>query len=462
MEKNLFKLFPMRKPNQAVQFLLLILFALPLSAFAQGGGFSYQAVARDNSGNPMANESVNLTFTIRKGADNGAIQFEENHTASTNDYGLFSVVIGDGTNVSGSLDGITWGNDDYFLQVEVNGGSVSNEPLQSVPYAKVATNMALNDLEDVNASGAASGDVLSWNGSNWAATSGGGGGAWSISGTTTTNTTSGRVLVNRTNTVTGNEYFGFTTPTSGTAYGGMYINTDSDEGRPFYGYATGGSSRAWTYWDGSDSIWKVYNSGVQLSLTQAGHMGIGTADPTNTLELIHDVGTGTNTLGNGLKIHHISSFGDHYWDLYVVSGGDMRLLADGNLVGTFNSATGAYTTSSDLRLKTEVEPYGDVLPNLMKLQPKTYRYTRTGAAGRRALGFVAQEVEPLFPHLVYDNQEGNDPETLLTLDYAGFSVVAIKAIQEQQAVIEQQNEAMAEMNARIEALEAMVAELARD
>ena len=92
-----------------------------------------------------------------------------------------------------------------------------------------------------------------------------------------------------------------------------------------------------------------------------------------------------------------------------------------------------------------------VLSNVLRLTPDTYTY-KSDAEQKLCYGFIAQDVEQIFPHLVMT--PSNDPErpSNYTMDYTGFGVLAIKAIQEQQAIIEDQE-------ARISKLEALVAEL---
>lgn len=95
---------------------------------------------------------------------------------------------------------------------------------------------------------------------------------------------------------------------------------------------------------------------------------------------------------------------------------------------------------------------GSVLDKVVALQPSRYEFIDQNPTHRKSLGFIAQEVQPLFPELVY---EANDKERgleCLTLDYAGFGIVAIKAIQEQQKIIETQE-------ARIKSLEERLARL---
>ena len=104
----------------------------------------YQAVARNSGGNLIANQAVGLQFTIRTALWNGSIEYQETNTATTNDLGLFSVNIGGGTIVSGTMAGITWSSASKFLQVEIDptGGTtyidMGTTQFMSVPYALYA------------------------------------------------------------------------------------------------------------------------------------------------------------------------------------------------------------------------------------------------------------------------------------------------------------------------------------
>ena len=83
----------------------------------------------------------------------------------------------------------------------------------------------------------------------------------------------------------------------------------------------------------------------------------------------------------------------------------------------------------------------------MQLQPKTYHFTN-GDDPRRSYGFLAQEVEKLFPEFVFSSEGG-----LKGIAYSNFSVIAVKAIQEQQQIIDRQQIQLNELLKRIEALE---------
>lgn len=139
---------------------------IPLSGQTDKG-FSYQAVARDGSGGLMANTSVNLRFQIREGSKTGPIVYQETHPVSTNGYGLFHAIIGKGNQESGNFATVDWAADDYYLMVELNGTGIDTSLLEAVPYAKVATEMDLTNLQDVMAPSPTSNQVLKWNGSQW-------------------------------------------------------------------------------------------------------------------------------------------------------------------------------------------------------------------------------------------------------------------------------------------------------
>lgn len=424
-------------------------------------GISYQAVARDGSGATLDNQSIDVQFSVRQGSPTGTTVYVETHSTSTNDYGLFALSIGIGSASTGTFSNIDWGSNSYYLQVEVDAGSgfvdLGTTQMMSVPYALYAkeagnaasytggtginvsgntiTNTGDTDASDditnstsaggdlggtypnpdvigiqgrpVSVNAPTAGQVLKWNGSNWApgndnsgggsynagtgiditgntisaennqaiwnanelqgrsvsnaapgsgqvlkwngsawapaadATGGGGTSVWSTSGSNAFYTT-GNVgigtsspsealevngIIQLTNTgqdfdiavansgdlefrpnggttsaltiqdsrdyvgffdnlpVTVSSFFDVHADATGTSYGGMYVNTSSATAKPFYGYAANGISRAWTYLDGANGNWTVYNGADRLTVTNAGNVGIGTTSPANQLEV---------------------------------------------------------------------------------------------------------------------------------------------------------------------------------
>jgi hypothetical protein len=106
--------------------------------------FKYQAVARDNMGNTLANQTVSFRISILQGSSSGTSVYSESHTTTTNPYGLANLNIGAGTVISGTFAAISWGTNNYFIKVEMDpaGGSayalMGTTQLLSVPYALYA------------------------------------------------------------------------------------------------------------------------------------------------------------------------------------------------------------------------------------------------------------------------------------------------------------------------------------
>lgn len=107
-------------------------------SFAQAPqGFSYQAIARDNAGNPKANAGVAVKFSILSGSAQGSAIYAETHQTQTNAFGLFNLTIGQGSAITGTFASIDWAGP-KFLTVEIDGLLSNTTQLMSVPYALYA------------------------------------------------------------------------------------------------------------------------------------------------------------------------------------------------------------------------------------------------------------------------------------------------------------------------------------
>jgi hypothetical protein len=136
----------MKTQTILTKFLFLCSFYFVLKANAQAlppEKFSFQAVVRNSSNQLIANKNVGVRISILSvvmGSENA--EFIETHTVTTNQNGLFSIQIGNGTIVSGSLLSAVNSNGQskkIKCEIDPTGGTnytiVSNESLLSVPYA---------------------------------------------------------------------------------------------------------------------------------------------------------------------------------------------------------------------------------------------------------------------------------------------------------------------------------------
>lgn len=82
--------------------------------------FKYQAVARNSAGEVLVNQSVSFRIRILSGSETGVAVYSETHSGKvTNQFGLVNLEIGKGTPVSGSFSTINWGNNSYYVKVEM-------------------------------------------------------------------------------------------------------------------------------------------------------------------------------------------------------------------------------------------------------------------------------------------------------------------------------------------------------
>lgn len=122
--------------------LVILVITLSFSVIGQAPqSFKYQAVVRDLSGNVISNQLVALRISLLLGSDTGQVVYSEIHSGTTNQFGLITLDIGNGTVETGIFSAIDWRLDNYFLKLEIDatGGSdfqhIGTSQLLSVPYA---------------------------------------------------------------------------------------------------------------------------------------------------------------------------------------------------------------------------------------------------------------------------------------------------------------------------------------
>jgi hypothetical protein len=110
-------------------------------------GINYQAVARDFTGEELANKNISVRISIISASVDGLVEWVENHSVTTNRFGLFTLIIGQGTREGGEREkfaDIKWGLNPHFLKVAIrfadNGEYLDMGTTQffSVPYALYA------------------------------------------------------------------------------------------------------------------------------------------------------------------------------------------------------------------------------------------------------------------------------------------------------------------------------------
>jgi hypothetical protein len=127
---------------------VLILFVFANQALAQvPQGFNYQAVARNSAGVLLQNQSLGIIISLHQGSDTGPVVYSEKHGVTTNQFGLFTVSVGQPDSlIQGNFSTINWNSGDYWMEVKLKVGtsgsytSMGTTQLLTVPYAMYAAN----------------------------------------------------------------------------------------------------------------------------------------------------------------------------------------------------------------------------------------------------------------------------------------------------------------------------------
>ncbi len=169
---------------------------------------SFQTVIRDSNSILVHNTQVGIQISVLQGSINGSASYIERHSPTTNDNGLATLEIGNGTVQVGSFSGIDWSNGPYFLKTDIdltgnNIYSISGaSQLLSVPYALFAKEVANKNDSDADPTNELQtlmliGDTLVLTQGNQVVIPNGDN--WTSSGNQTYNSTPGQVGINTTN-----------------------------------------------------------------------------------------------------------------------------------------------------------------------------------------------------------------------------------------------------------------------
>jgi hypothetical protein len=102
-------------------FLFGCFFILSINMNAQTGIY-FQAIARDNSSNPAKDRKIYVQTNIIQSSPTGTIVLAEEHQTNTDGHGIFSIMLGNGIRVGGtvkSLITIDWSKGPFYLNINI-------------------------------------------------------------------------------------------------------------------------------------------------------------------------------------------------------------------------------------------------------------------------------------------------------------------------------------------------------
>jgi hypothetical protein len=196
-----------------------------------------------------------------------------------------------------------------------------------------------------------------------------------------------------------------------------------------------------------DVVLQTRGGGNTLTATASGNVGIGTSSPQTALHV-------RGADGAQLRLH--SQVNNEYWNIYNESFNNTgNLLFAAGPTGGYawiRKSDGAYFSSSDGRLKRGITSLGDVLQRVLLLRPVAYHMRAEPQNAPQTFGFIAQEVERLFPEVV------GEYNGMKSLAYSELVPVTVQAIQELNQKLEDK---LQEKDKEIQELRQSVAELKR-
>jgi hypothetical protein len=207
-------------------------------------------------------------------------------------------------------------------------------------------------------------------------------------------------------------------------------------------YEQGPGTHAWFYDSGTQTADANCSFVQAMTLDGSGNLHVGTTAHLNT---------GTNFVNslNGFNIvpNNTALAANRNWNLAANGGAagnlDFVISSANNTfpnsayrmqltsAGALNNTTGTYGTISDLRLKENISDARNYLADLLKLRVVKYSLKEESSTVATKLGFIAQEVELVFPNLVdQSDKEYDGAEGIRSVKTSILIPMLLKAIQE--------------------------------
>ena len=207
-----------------------------------------------------------------------------------------------------------------------------------------------------------------------------------------------------------------------------------------------------TFWGSYDTIINLSNS-TNIQLPSSGTLTTLTGTETLTNKtLVSPSVTGTLTVSDNLSVGG---------NIYISGNILVAAAVSGNVdIGSLNNPIRRVYSEhmimiSDGRKKTDIENLKYGLNEILKMRPVLYNW-KHGRNKNKVIGLIAQEVQPLVEEVV---SEGEDKDKSLGIQYSNIVPVLIKAIQEQEEIIQTQKDIINGQNKRLDNIETILLEL---
>ena len=225
-----------------------------------------------------------------------------------------------------------------------------------------------------------------------------------------------------------------TTSARGQAYGAGMILVASESGNNY----EDSYMAFWTCRDAhSDGAGGLGVLGERMRISSYSTVGIGTSTINSALHVYGPSGYSTS---NGLLTLMNSSAGSTPWSCGPNAFGTFVVMYTTTSAGvTLGAGNTSWASTSDKRLKRNINPLPSALESVLKLRPITFNYKADENNEVPRTGFVAQEVENVFPNEASwivtktseeQTDEKGDTFNVLTVSMVEMIPYMVKSIQE--------------------------------
>jgi hypothetical protein len=112
----------------------------------------------------------------------------------------------------------------------------------------------------------------------------------------------------------------------------------------------------------------------------------------------------------------------------------------GQIIANSSNLSAGVSCSSDIRYKKDITPLTNALNNVMQLRGvnyfwKTKEFPEKQFPDTKQIGFIAQELEKVYPEVVFTDKDGYK-----SVDYSRLTPILVEAIKDQQKIIQQLEE----------------------
>jgi uncharacterized protein (TIGR02145 family) len=151
-------------------FLIIFAFSLAFSVNIKAQipqAINFQAIARDASGNVMANTDIQIQLSVVDSAAGGIVVYKELRALTTNAYGSFSFQIGikPYSVITGTMEGINWATGKKYLKIDYDPTNKLqfNLTLGTIQFVTVPYAFTAGTVNKIDVSNAVNGNVLMYN-----------------------------------------------------------------------------------------------------------------------------------------------------------------------------------------------------------------------------------------------------------------------------------------------------------